>query len=84
MKKEEGEQKWLITKRKGWIFKIKEKYMLSQGWWHISAVQRWESGSRGSGVQGQPQLHDEFQVSLGYMTACLKQARITMPLIANF
>lgn len=27
---------------------------------------------------------DEFQVSLGYMTACLKQARITMPLIANF
>jgi hypothetical protein len=33
----------------------------------------WEVEARGSGVQGHPWLHIEFEVSLGYTTSCLKK-----------
>jgi hypothetical protein len=32
--------------------------------------------SRGSGIQGHPQLHRQFEVSLGYMRPCLNNIQI--------
>lgn len=34
-----------------------------------------EVESGGSGVQGHPQLHEEIEASLGYMSPCLKSKK---------
>lgn len=39
---------------------------------HISHPRTWEKETGMFQVQGQPQQHDEFQASLGYMRLCLK------------
>lgn len=35
-------------------------------------LKTWEVEVEGSRVQGQPQLHTEFQISLSYVRSCLK------------
>lgn len=37
----------------------------------------WEVEAEGSGVQGHPQLHSEFEASLGYIRSCLKKKKNT-------
>lgn len=40
---------------------------------HGSNCSTWETEAEGPRVQGQPQLHSEFKVSLEYMKPCLKK-----------
>jgi hypothetical protein len=39
---------------------------------HICEPSTWEVEAGGSEVRGYPQLHSEFEASLGYIRACLK------------
>ena len=44
---------------------------------HICHPSTWEMEAGGSGVQGHPWLHSEFEASLGYMRPCLKTINST-------
>lgn len=42
---------------------------------HVCHPNTQEAEAEGSEVQGQPWLHSEFEVTLGYMRPCLKKKK---------